>query len=220
MPKETFFNLAAEKNERVTRAAIAEFAAHDYVSANLDRISAASAVPKGSLYQYFDDKEDCYRYAVSSGIARAAAHFEESLRRRRPRDCFELFRRSLVFVVDLRQTDADLALLYARAGFIAEKRATEVAFPMLFDLAGSFHQRLLTWGIADGLIDPAVDRKAAAFLIDAISTRFHSKLLLGDPQYGLSGAGRRRLLTFAQSLSDLLRKALATEPLERRRRKT
>jgi AcrR family transcriptional regulator len=216
MPKPTFFNLADEKRERVTRAAIAEFAANEFAGANLDRIAAAAAVPKGSLYHYFDDKEDCYRYAVSSGIARAAALFERSLSRRPPRDCFDLFRRSLLFVLDLRRVDGDLALLYARAGFVAETAATEVAFPILSELAGSFHQRLVSWGMADGLIDPSIDRRAAGFLIDALSTRFHSKILLGDPQYGLSEASRRRLNAFARSLCDLLRKALATEPSGRR----
>jgi AcrR family transcriptional regulator len=216
MAKPTFFNLAEDKRERVTRAAIAEFAANDYAGANLDRIAAAAAIPKGSLYHYFDDKDDCYRYAVSSGITRAAALFEHSLTRRPPRDCFDLFHRSLLFVLDLRRIDGDLALLYARAGFVAERAATEAAFPMLFELAGSFHQRLLSWGIAERLIDAAIDRRAAGFLIDALSTRFHSKILLGDPQYGLSKASRRRLTTFARSLGDLLRKALATEPSRQR----
>jgi AcrR family transcriptional regulator len=208
MPKPTFDNLNDEKRERVTRAAIAEFARHDYPEANLDRIAGAASVPKGSLYQYFHDKEDCYDFVVRTGVERAAALFERSLDRRPPRDCFELFRRSLLFVLELRESERDLALLSARAGFFNERAAAAVSLPMIFQLAGTFDARLLDWGISEGLIDPEIDRRAASFLIDALSTRFHSKLLLGDPQHDLSSASRRTLDVFATRLTDLLRKAL------------
>jgi AcrR family transcriptional regulator len=207
MPRETFRNLPDEKRERVTRAAIAEFASHDYADANLDRIAGAASVPKGSLYQYFHDKEDCYRYTVATALERAAALFERSLARRRPRDCFDLFRRSLLFVADLRESERDLALIYARAGFLSDPSGA--ALPKILELAGTFHERFLAWGIADGLIDPSVDPEAAAFLIDALSTRFHSRLLVGDPQHGLRAAHRRRINHFARNLTELLRKALA-----------
>jgi AcrR family transcriptional regulator len=209
MPRDTFHNLPDEKRERVIRAAIAEFASHDYADANLDRISGAASVPKGSLYQYFHDKDDCYRYTVATALERAAALFELSLSRRRPRDCFDLFRRSLLFVADLRDSERDLALIYARAGFLSEQGPAGAALPKILELAGTFHERFLAWGIADGLIDSSVDPEAAAFLVDALSTRFHSRLLLGDPQHGLRAANRRRINPFARNLTELLRKALA-----------
>jgi AcrR family transcriptional regulator len=216
MPKQTFLNLSVEKRERINRAAIAEFAVRDYSEANLDRVAASAGVPKGSLYQYFDDKEDCYRHAVRTGVERAAALFEESLRRRRPRDCYDLFRRALVFVVELRDRERELALLYARAGFVTDHPPAEVSLPMMFELADAFHARLLDWGIAEGRIDPFIDRKAAGFLIDALSTRFHSKLLLGDAQYGLAIASRRTLTRFANRLTELLRRSF--EPPTRKKR--
>lgn len=218
MPRQTFLNLAGEKRERINRAAIAEFAVRDYPEANLDRVAAAAGVPKGSLYQYFDDKEDCYRHAVRTGVARAAALFEESLRRRPPRDCFDLFRRALVFVVELRDREQDLALLYARAGFVTDHAPAEVSLPMMFEIAEVFHARLLDWGIAERRIDPSIDRKAAGFLIDALSTRFHSKLLLGDSQYGLAVASRRTLSRFASRLTELLRRSLEPPPTRKKGR--
>jgi AcrR family transcriptional regulator len=218
MPKQTFLNLPDAKRERINKAAIAEFAVRDYPEASLDRIAAAAEVPKGSLYQYFDDKEDCYRHAVRTGVDRAAALFEESLRRRSPRDCWDLFRRALLFVVELRDHERELALLYARAGFVTDHAPAEISLPMMFELAGAFHARLLDWGIAEGRIDPSLDRKAAGFLIDALSTRFHSKLLLGDPQYGLAIASRRTLTGFASRLTELLRRSLEPPPTRKKRR--
>lgn len=74
MPRPTFHNLATEKRERLVRASIAEFAAHPYREASLDRIAAAAGVSKGSLYQYFEDKADLYRHVVMDELgARKAA---------------------------------------------------------------------------------------------------------------------------------------------------
>lgn len=64
MPKPTFHNLSAEKRERLVAAAIAEFAAHPFREASLDRVAAAAGVSKGSLYQYFEDKADLHRFVV------------------------------------------------------------------------------------------------------------------------------------------------------------
>lgn len=215
MPRETFHNLVDEKRERVTRAAIAEFAAHDYPGANLDRIAGAASVPKGSLYHYFHDKEDCYRYAVVTALERAGALFERSLARRPPRDCFDLFRRALLFPAELRESDRDLAVIYVRAGFPTDHAPADAALPKIFELAHAFHERFLAWGVAERLIDPSISPEVAAFVVDAISTRFHSKLVLAGLDGASGRARRRRITAFANQLTELLRKALAP-PIKKR----
>jgi AcrR family transcriptional regulator len=209
MPRPTFHQLPAEKRERVQAAAIAEFAEHDYTEANLDRIAEAASVSKGSLYQYFRDKEECFAFSVRIAIERAAALFEASLERDPPGDCFELFERALLFVLELRDGQRPLALLYVRAGFVTGSAPSGLALPMLHELAGAFHERLLDWGIAAGAIDAGIDRPAAGFLVDALATRFHAKVLIADPQYGLSSARPTELARFAGHLTQLLRRALS-----------
>lgn len=62
MPKETFFNLNPEKQDRIMSAVIDEFASHSYNEVKLSRIIKAADIPRGSFYQYFEDKEDLYKY--------------------------------------------------------------------------------------------------------------------------------------------------------------
>lgn len=62
MPKETFFNLDEEKQQRVIEASLDEFANHTYNEAKVSRIIKASKIPRGSFYQYFEDKYDLYKY--------------------------------------------------------------------------------------------------------------------------------------------------------------
>lgn len=62
MPKDTFFNLAEEKRERIIDAAITEFSRNHYKKVTIDSIVNTAEIPKGSFYQYFYNKDDLYKY--------------------------------------------------------------------------------------------------------------------------------------------------------------
>jgi AcrR family transcriptional regulator len=60
VPKETFFNISKEKQGRIISAAVNEFAEYRFSEAKLSRIIKDSKIPRGSFYQYFEDKRDIY----------------------------------------------------------------------------------------------------------------------------------------------------------------
>lgn len=62
MPKDTFFNLSQEKQERIIESAKAAFSKKRYSAVTIDAIVALAKIPKGSFYQYFDNKDDLYKY--------------------------------------------------------------------------------------------------------------------------------------------------------------
>ena len=62
MPKETFFNLPADKRARIVDAAVEQVAEHSYDKVTIDRIVESAGIPKGSFYQYFANKDDLYVY--------------------------------------------------------------------------------------------------------------------------------------------------------------
>lgn len=64
MPKDTFFNLPSEKQEKIMRAAIHEFSKHGFEKGNVGDIAKSAAVAKGSMYQYFEDKKELFLYSV------------------------------------------------------------------------------------------------------------------------------------------------------------
>jgi AcrR family transcriptional regulator len=77
MPKETFWNLPEEKRQRIIDLAVAEFAAHDYAVASLSRIVARAGIAKGSIYQYFEDKQDLFLYLLDLSIEQRLALMRE-----------------------------------------------------------------------------------------------------------------------------------------------
>ena len=62
----TFFRLRAEKRERILAAARREFSEHVYEKSSINRILDEAGVPKGSFYQYFDDKSDLFFLCIRS----------------------------------------------------------------------------------------------------------------------------------------------------------
>lgn len=64
MPTSTFFNLPPPKREKLLHAAIAEFARRPYGEVSINRIIQAAEIPRGSFYQYFEDKTDLFRYVI------------------------------------------------------------------------------------------------------------------------------------------------------------
>ncbi|MBR0599316.1 TetR/AcrR family transcriptional regulator [Sinanaerobacter chloroacetimidivorans] len=64
MPTNTFYNLSGEKKDRIFDAALQEFSIRTFSQASLNQIIKNAGIPKGSFYQYFDNKEDLYLYML------------------------------------------------------------------------------------------------------------------------------------------------------------
>ena len=64
MPKETFYNLNEEKKEKIEKAIINEFSRNSFEKASISNIIEEAKIPRGSFYQYFDDKEDAVKYII------------------------------------------------------------------------------------------------------------------------------------------------------------
>jgi len=78
VPTNTYFNLPPEKRERIFAAAINEFAQRNIQSASLSNIVAEAGIARGSIYQYFRDKEDIYIYVFETLRARRAEYVESA----------------------------------------------------------------------------------------------------------------------------------------------
>jgi AcrR family transcriptional regulator len=75
MPKSTFFALPKERRDRLVREAIVEFSDRTYAEASLSQIARRAEIPKGSFYQYFDDKLDLYRWLLTDEAPRRKREF-------------------------------------------------------------------------------------------------------------------------------------------------
>jgi len=70
MARSRFRKLDAEKREALLAAAGEEFAEKGFEGASLNRVIEAAGFSKGSLYYYFEDKEDLYRTVAEEAMGR------------------------------------------------------------------------------------------------------------------------------------------------------
>ncbi|WP_306008724.1 TetR/AcrR family transcriptional regulator [Bacillus sp. MMSF_3353] len=65
MPKQTFFNLERKKKEVLIQAAMKEFSRVPLFEASISNIIKDAGIPRGSFYQYFEDKEDVFFFLLN-----------------------------------------------------------------------------------------------------------------------------------------------------------
>ena len=78
MPHDTFLNLPEAKRSSIIEVLLEEFGRKPYNEVSVNSIVDRAGISKGSFYQYFDDKKDCYMYLVHSAISEKS-DFHQSL---------------------------------------------------------------------------------------------------------------------------------------------
>lgn len=68
MPTDTFFRIDKDKQERIISAACDEFSKRIFSEASISNIIKKAGIPRGSYYQYFEDKSDLYFYIIKTVI--------------------------------------------------------------------------------------------------------------------------------------------------------
>ena len=73
MVRPRFAKLPPAQQQAILAAALEEFAAHGFHDASLNRVIDAAGISKGSMYYYFDGKEDLYAHVVRVELERMIA---------------------------------------------------------------------------------------------------------------------------------------------------
>ena len=79
MPTSTWFRLTVAKRERVLHAAMREFGEHGYSTGSLSTIAREAEISKGSLFQYFTDKQEFFAYVCDEVSRRVREDMERKV---------------------------------------------------------------------------------------------------------------------------------------------
>lgn len=167
MPTSTFFALPAERRDRLVHEAITEFSDRTYAEASLSQIAQRSRIPKGSFYQYFEDKLDLYRWLVTDEAPRHKRDFVGAVKQTGEfwTDLESVIERGMAFLVE----HPRLARLTAAA---ADPTATEDVRGLhkaICEAGIGDLRTLLSRGVACGAIQsPGIDLDVATRLVAAI----------------------------------------------------
>lgn len=76
MPNKTFLELDEEKKTKIFEAALEEFASHGYEKSSTNQIVKECGISKGSLFKYFENKDDLYFYLIETVALEITAYIK------------------------------------------------------------------------------------------------------------------------------------------------
>jgi Transcriptional regulator len=99
MPTSTFFNLPHQKQEKLICAIKEEFARVPFHEVSINKIVQSAKIPRGSFYQYFEDKTDMLKFILADYQQAMLDNAKESLIANNG-DIFVMFTDVLDFTID------------------------------------------------------------------------------------------------------------------------
>ncbi len=187
MPKSTFYNLSDDKKERIFDAALKEFSTRSFSEASLNQIIKNADIPKGSFYQYFDNKEDIYLY-MKEVISKEKAEILNQVKGVDPdADVFEVIMNTTREFIEQGKEKPG----YADAGMRMELDNSELIMKIRKSSIEKFI-KMLERDKARGLIKPEVDSELVINMISTFSLN----------EYYRNGSDKERYL---KNLSDAIK---------------
>ena len=104
MPKSTFFHLPKDKQDTLIEAAKKEFSRAPLHEASVANIIKSAGIPRGSFYQYFEDKDDLFYYLLHQLAKRNNQRFF-SLLMDKDGDLFESFIATFEFMLEVHRNE-------------------------------------------------------------------------------------------------------------------
>lgn len=100
MPTERFYNLPDEKRQRIVKAAVMELSSVSFDELSINRIIKYAQIPRGSFYEYFEDKFDLVNYLLED----LKTQMQESAKKclaENGGDIFDLFQKVFLVILDV-----------------------------------------------------------------------------------------------------------------------
>jgi AcrR family transcriptional regulator len=207
----TFSHLPADKQARVLNAALAEFADQGYHQASLNRLVARAGIAKGSLYQYFPNKEGIFRHIFQLALKLVRQTLVEVKETTAQEDFFTRLEKSLQAGVRFLQTHPRIYSLYLKIQFDRQTPCRQEFLATVRRHAGEYFGSLISRARTRGELRPGISEPAALFLLDAVFDRFLQAAAVPalDVTFNLHQAPEEIIQRRIRELIDLLREGLA-----------
>ncbi|MDF2519606.1 MAG: TetR family transcriptional regulator [Clostridia bacterium] len=170
MPKQTFFNLPEEKREKLIDVATDEFAKNSFNSASITKIVEKAGIAKGSLYQYFEDKKDLYKYILELSANKKKEYLIEWMNRLQHLSFIEMIRELYVKGVAFAADNPRLAGIANNFMKENDTKFKEEILGISIEKSNQLFEQLIENAKNKGEVSRNIDTKVAAFLVTNLNT--------------------------------------------------
>jgi TetR/AcrR family transcriptional regulator len=209
----TFHNLDERKQNRIFRVAVNEFSQYGFAKASINRMVESLGIAKGSVFQYFGDKEGLFTFVFSRAVTMVKAFLKQARDESKGQDFFTRLETILVSGVDFIRQHPRIYALYAKIQFEGNLSFCSRLLASLRSESYGFIAGLIEAGIERGELRPDLDVRKTAFLLDAVLDRFLQACVVEhlDAGQGLFHADNEALHQWAHAVVDLVRAGVAKE---------
>lgn len=171
-PRETFQNLAKDKQDRITLAAVAEFGEKGYAGASINAMVDRLGIAKGSIFQYFGDKKGLFLFAFDTAMNRVKDYLRSVRDETRNQPLFDRLRATLLAGVLFRMEHPLIYRLYLKILFEYDVPFRDDLLRSLREYSLEYLKTLLSDARDRGELREGLDLDKAAFVLDAVMDRF------------------------------------------------
>ena len=167
MPKQTFLNLPEEKRRAFLEIALDEFANNDYNTASVSKIVEKAGIAKGSLYQYFEDKQDLFMYLLDFANHEMMGVIQETPPPDPNADFFETLRWQMFVTVQAALTYPVHSKL-ARRAYSSPLPFHDTILEKAKKVRQEHFQGMVARAQASGHLDPDLDPAVVSFMVQGL----------------------------------------------------
>ena len=167
MPKQTFLNLPEEKRQVFIAIALDEFANNDYNSASVSKIVEKAGIAKGSLYQYFEDKQDLFLYLLDVSNREMMSYIQGSALPDPDAGFFETLRWQMSATVQA-SLKYPVHSKLARRAYSSPLPFRDEVFEKAKLLRDEHFQGLVAQAQSSGQLDPELDPAVVSFMVKGL----------------------------------------------------
>lgn len=163
--KPTFDNIPKEKRDRILRVATCEFAANGFENTSIESIARKAGISVGSIYKYFENKDELFTTVAHMGIAR----LDELLTSlyETDEDIIIKVEKILRELISFSREEPEFIKLYCVLASSGHNRISEVAYRMEA-LSAKIYTQSIKQAQQTGDVRGDINPEFFAFLIDNI----------------------------------------------------
>jgi TetR/AcrR family transcriptional regulator len=170
-PKDTFAKLPPDKRLKIEAALVREFAANGYQKASLNTVVNALGIAKGSLYQYFANKEAIFLYLFGQFTRMVKDTLQQPDESDSGLDLWSAVRRTILAGIAFIDRYPDYYHLYLNVLFERDVPHREELIATVREFSREYFSPLIARGQGQGEVAP-VPVTMVVFFIDAVLDRF------------------------------------------------
>ncbi len=209
----TFNNLPLEKREAIIRETVREFAASGYQKASLNIIVKNLGIAKGSLYQYFRNKEALFCFVFEEFTHLVKQTVKDGIGQERSADFFDRVKQVMLAAITFVDRYPDYFQIYLKVLFEHDVPRREELLARVRLFSREYFGPLCEEAREKGVIRRDIPVATLIFLLDAFLDRFLQGYVQPylDGGLGMAKMSRKKLTAKIDEMIKVLRDGFVKE---------